>query len=317
MGILCHINQYLYGNKGEHMLGGKRNKLNFTKNDELIICEKYRSGMTCNELAKEYCISYGPILKILHRNNEPVIFRQPKNNRTKTNHFNENFFIEKNAKLAYFMGFVLADGCLKNNPINYTYSMKIAVAEKDRAILDMFCEWTGFDPIHLKIDEPRTRKSNSKNYVCQRVYSIIFSSKRLFTQDFSEWGIVPNKTYVGITPTITDKELLIPFLLGLIDGDGGLFFNNKRRMFQLTCHQNLIKWFEKTIKQLGYDGSYKLILPKDKCWGRFQILRKLDIIKLGRLLNIINYEFIMDRKWNELKISLHSTKPIPTTETSS
>jgi hypothetical protein len=286
------------------MIGGKRTKLNFTQADELLICEKYRSGMTCVELAKEYGISYGPILKILHRNNEPVIFRQPKNNKTKTNHFNENFFTEKNEKLAYFMGFVLADGCLKNNSKKYIYSLKIALAEKDRDILDMFCDWTNFDKNNLHINEGRKRKSKNKTYECQRIISLIFASKKIFTQDFSEWGIVPNKTYVGAIPTITDKNILIPFILGLIDGDGGLFFNNERRIFQLTCNQNIIFWFEKVLKELGYDGSYKLVLPENKCWGRFQIMRKLDLIKFGKILNILDYDFIMERKWNDLKLAL-------------
>jgi len=126
----------------------------------------------------------------------------------------------------------------------------------------------------------------------------------VFTQDFSEWGLVPNKTYVGTIPTITDRNIIIPFLLGLIDGDGHLSFTPKRKQFGLVSNKNIIIWFEQTLKELGYDGSYQIIMPEDKCYGRFLINRKNDIIKLGNILQIKKYNFILERKWSDLKKSL-------------
>jgi len=272
------------------------------KNEHKVICEKYRSGMTCTEIAKEYSVSYGPILKILHANNEPVSYR--KSNKEPQNRFNHEFFFKKNEKLAYFMGFALADGCLKNNPKRYSYLLKFSIAEKDMNILYMFCDWTGFDPNKITKSNSKIRKSINKTYICKPIYNLIYTEKKVFTQDFSEWGLVPNKTYVGAVPTITDKNIVIPFLLGLIDGDGCLTFTAKRKQFGLVSNKNIIIWCEQTLKKLGYNGTYQLIMPENKCYGRFLINRKDDIIKFGNILNIKNYPFIMERKWADLKSNL-------------
>jgi hypothetical protein len=244
--------------------------------------------------------------KILHKYNIAVSYR--KKNKFKKNTFNENFFIEKNEKLSYFMGFILADGCLKQNKEKYTYSMKVSVSEKDKYILDMFCDWTNFNKNYISIETKKIVQQNNKIYYCKNMYNLIYFSKEIFSKDFSEWGIVPNKTYIGAIPYFNEnnKELLVPFLLGLIDGDGGLSFNNKSRMFQLTCNKNIILWFKKMLEELGYTGSYKIDMPENKCWGRFKILRKADLLSFGKILNITKYSYIMDRKWNDLKLAINS-----------
>jgi len=156
------------------------------KNEHKVICEKYRSGMTCTEIAKEYSVSYGPILKILHANNEPVSYR--KSNKEPKNKFNHEFFFKKNEKLAYFMGFALADGCLKNNPKKYSYVLKFSIAEKDLNILNMFCDWTGFDPTKITKSESKIRKIVNNNYICKPIYNLVYTEKKSVYTGFFRMG---------------------------------------------------------------------------------------------------------------------------------
>ncbi len=205
--------------------------------------------------------------------------------------FDEQFFLSETPETAYFMGFCLADGSLYKPTKSKYYRWYIGIHHKDKVLLEQFCKWLNLPTDHIK-------RYGSK--------SIISLMGKFFDRDFSKWGMVQNKTYNPIIPDIK-KEFIRHFLIGLIDGDGSISFGKKTGYkFNLVCNKIITKWFENSIRELGYVGKLTYEDNPKKCWNRIRITNKKDILDLANILDINNSCFCLDRKWNAIKQCLNT-----------
>jgi len=119
-------------------------------------------------------------------------------------HYFENIDTEEKA---YFLGLILADGCItKKN------SLIISLQEEDKHILDKFI-------FKLKYGG-KLRKIIPKNKNHKIQYSLSIGSKKI-ARDLMNLGIVPNKSLIVEFPNI-NNELLPHFIRGNFDGDGSV-----------------------------------------------------------------------------------------------
>lgn len=270
----------------------KPNKINLTNEQIKYVCDLYfkNEHISVPYLQKMFSLSRRNIERILKNNN--ITIRKNQSSFLQTNkkyNFDKSFFFSETNQTAYFMGFSLADGSLIKS--NRTNSWNININKKDDSILHMFCDW-----LKIPID---SIKSRPKNMIRLR-----FADK-IFAEDFSKWGIVPNKTYKPVIPTI-NSNIIKPFLIGLIDGDGSIQFSkDKGYCLSLTGNIVILDWFIDIIKNLGYLGKYHYFKSEKGIWGRVRIANRKSILELSKILEINRCDFCLSRKWLNIKSDLN------------
>jgi intein-encoded DNA endonuclease-like protein len=197
--------------------------------------------------------------------------------------FDHNFFLQDSWQLAYFCGFCLADGSLETRSGGGSARITISINKQDRELLEKFCEWSSYPPSCIK------KEKDNK-------LSLRFSDP-ILAHCLEKYGIVKNKTYNPKNFLNIPKEFIQPFLIGFIDGDGTLRFDNRRGYrFGIVGNKLTIDIIIEMIKSIGVDGEFKFEDPQDKVWKRACFYRKNDICKLVKALNPEIY-FYLDRKW--------------------
>jgi len=113
--------------------------------------------------------------------------------------------LEETPEAYYWAGFIAADG-----HISKRRRLRITLAQKDEAHLQLFCKFINANP-------PKKRLSNTGYGQCY------ISLQDLGFLPFTEkFNITSRKTYDLRTPNIPDDSLFLSFLAGFVDGDGGI-----------------------------------------------------------------------------------------------
>jgi hypothetical protein len=152
----------------------------------------------------------------------------------RTHSLNEDFFDTLNPLSAYWLGFIMADGCIHEK--NHLHQIKIHLAIKDEQHLLNFCndiEYGG------KLSYHKANSITAKGYTYATTPSVTASitSKKL-TQSIINLGCIPNKTKFGcqLSDAITD-DLFPHFLRGYFDGDGSIVIDNQLRKGENSIKQ--------------------------------------------------------------------------------
>lgn len=171
-----------------------------TKEQELEILRRRNSGEKRKDLIKEYGISDRHYQKVIIENGGKL------NERTQKFNFNEDYFenIDTEDK-AYFLGFIVADGCINNKTLN--------ISQKEPDILYKFKKYINF--------EGTVRKDKNRN-----IHTVNLYSEKIIS-DLYKLGIYSNKTMIVKYPEIP-KQLENHFMRGLFDGDGCISIHKKR-----------------------------------------------------------------------------------------
>jgi len=245
--------------------------------------EMYAQGLTLKQVSKELKIGATTVKNYILLSGASLRGKSECQNKVS---FNKDFFNLQDEELAYFWGFFLGDGSVSDN--NGVNRIKVAVNKKDISILENFCQWLTIDLSNIK-----TYKNYSEFYLRDKLFNYKLMKK---------WGAVSNKTYNPILPTIKNKLILKRFLIGLIDADGHVVYgNNKGGQFQLVGNTKIMEWFIDSIKKLGYSGQIVHRTYTDKVWSRACIQNKKDLISFAKILQVDTCDFLLDRKWHNIK----------------
>jgi hypothetical protein len=169
--------------------------------DKAEIVARYEAGEGCTALAEYYGCSWGTILYHLRRLG--VKIRSPHS----TYAVDESAFnpIDTEPK-AYWLGFLAADGCVKDES-----RVSLGLAEKDKDHVERFRAFLHTDsPVRLS-ERPRGCRG-------QRLATLEVSSSSL-VRGLAAAGVVPKKSLV-LCPWSGPDELMRHYWRGLIDGDG-------------------------------------------------------------------------------------------------
>ena len=181
----------------------KGNKLQQKYSDDFInkIIEEYLSGLTAVELGRKHNIKPGTINYHLRKRGLSRGSGKP------SSRSNKNYFetIDTEEK-AYFLGFLMADGCISSSHVNY--HIKLELQEKDTDVINAF-----LGAIGSKNTISKVRKGNYTGS------SVSLSCKKMF-YDMVNHGFLENKSGNEIIPDTIPDELVHHFIRGYFDGDG-------------------------------------------------------------------------------------------------
>lgn len=190
------------------------------KNKEWL--EKRYSEVGTSTIAKECEVDDAVIGYFLRKYDIKVRTRSEslKSTQNRKYHVDENYF--KNidtAEKAYWLGFLMADGCMRNySNNNLLISLELSVADKDH--LDKFLsaiQYTGESQIGKRYDNKgvdRVRFNLANGILCNDLYA---------------HGIIPHKTGNESFPNSTPDSFKKDFIRGFFDGDGSIIISNSGR----------------------------------------------------------------------------------------
>jgi hypothetical protein len=176
---------------------------NLTDSEEQEVINKREQGYKFSDIKEKFGLSERHYYDILKKYGIVIKTKILKYN------FNENYFekIDTEDK-AYFLGFIVADGCIHSNTNN------IKIIQKEQDILYKFKNYIKFDgPIFF---------SENRN-----ISSIGVSSFKM-KKDLENLGVVSNKTMIIKYPSIP-MELENHFMRGVFDGDGCISIHHDKR----------------------------------------------------------------------------------------
>lgn len=131
---------------------------------------------------------------------------------------NQNYFeIIDNEHKAYWLGFLMADGCISKTSKNGPYNrFEINIKESDIKLLEQFNR--DIDSTYkIKTFINKNKKRGFESSMC----SLRINSKKM-TDDLILHGIVPNKTGKEYLPDSIPKQYIKDFIRGFFDGDGSI-----------------------------------------------------------------------------------------------
>lgn len=238
--------------------------------EQINIINDYIGGKSILALSNQYQISSHTIRKILKDNNIPKISQAKRLNPS----LKEDYFEQINDKdKAYWIGWILTDGCIQSNNDN----LQISLIKDDGYILNLFERDLGISG-HVK--------ELFSDYI-----KFTLGSKKI-RNDIAQYGIVPNKTLNLKFPKNIPEQFEMHLLRGMFDGDGGLTMGMTTRFYK---HRN--KSYTKPYQELSFTGTY------DMCKG-FQdiILKHIDISEKKILHNHSIYRVRWSNKEEIIKI---------------
>jgi hypothetical protein len=189
------------------------------------ICELYTSGMNTPEIAKKYHVCPETINRFLRLDNIEIRLQGESIRIHKFK--DEHFFdcIDTEAK-AYFLGLLYTDGCnyikIKNN--NHINFIMISLQERDKHILDTFCDYI-FGNNNILLKRITKKDYNRQDQYCLRIVS------RHMSETLLSYGMEPRKSFTMEMPTCIPSHLFRHFVRGMWDGDGSIFYNTNSKNF--------------------------------------------------------------------------------------
>lgn len=185
------------------MAFAKGNKLQQKYSDDFInkIIEEYLDGSTAVELGIKYNIKPATINYHLRKRGLSRGSGKP------SSIANKNYFeVIDTEEKAYFLGFLMADGCISSSHVNY--HIKLELQEKDSDIIKALL---------LAIGSKNTiSKVRKGNYIGN---SVSLSCKKMF-YDLVNHGFLEHKSGNELIPNTIPDELVHHFIRGYFDGDG-------------------------------------------------------------------------------------------------
>ena len=182
-----------------------------TEKDLDRIRELYLKGYYAKDIAKIVGLTVGGVTHNLR--NMGITRHRGMKSLTK----NEDYFkdIDTEEK-SYWLGFIMADGCVSIYDGQYT--LKISLAAKDRGVLERFKKSIESENVIWERDEVFKLKTSSSYGKTFRKCCISISSKKMI-ESLISLGVKPNKTGSELIPNIRE-DLKKHFLRGFFDGDG-------------------------------------------------------------------------------------------------
>lgn len=261
----------------------KQNILNY---DDII--NSYLNGESITSLRKRYNKRAEFIRKILLKNNIKIRTDiEGTRLYNKTNFYDENYFSKYNDTMFYYVGLLMADGCVSNKGNRISMNLQL----QDKSVLDGLKEELGLNK-EIKI-------SSAKLY--NNVYDIaVFNvtSKQIHS-DLIKLGVVPRKTYIGTTMKFIPDQYKIPFLYGFFDGDGyyQICKNGNHRIRLGSYTADILKEIQEYLLE-NFDISSRISIEHNLNIITFS---KLQAIKLSKLFLECNNKYYICRKREKLE----------------
>lgn len=184
---------------------------------------------------------------------------------------NEHFFdnIDTEEK-AYWLGFLMADGCVYHGSDKNSYRLQINLAASDIDCLERFNKALSSD-YTIRIVDVQNRKTNKVHTAAQLKINCTALCKKLIKH-----GVVPRKSLICQAPNIASK--LVPhYIRGYFDGDGCITRNKymKKWSIKIIGTESTLEFFQAYFDKHEITSAiYDINHSKAKT---LEITRKLSI----------------------------------------
>ena len=177
--------------------------------------------------------------------------------------YNETAFKDNTEKCYYFLGFIYADGCMKDNG-----EMVINISNKDVALLKSLAEY-------LETKKPIKYSTSINSCYISITNKIIYNNLLNF-------GLKPRKSLTNLFPDNIPTNMLCNFIRGYFDGDGCVSFKkginkNRLRINFVGTYEFLYELQKKLIENIGIKKTKISNVTKDKNTYVFNVQGKLDV----------------------------------------
>lgn len=165
---------------------------------------------------------------------------------------NENYFSKYTEHNCYWAGFIAADGCLTTNN-----RITILLADQDIEHLILFAN-------HLQFaGSPRTisRAGNKETikgveFTNKNLVQLEFSNPKITTDLIQNFNLGPRKSLTLMPPPLIQREHILAYLAGIVDGDGWITFGKaKTWIVGLVATWEVNTWF-KCFLNTNYPVTY-------------------------------------------------------------
>jgi hypothetical protein len=142
--------------------------------------------------------------------------------------FNEDYFeVIDTEEKAYWLGFIMADGCVYRGADKYSYRLQINLMGKDIEHLKRFNKAIGAD---YKIVVKKSISSYSIRSHEPLATSTIKVNSTKMCKDLINIGVMPHKTFREKFPFLND-DLYKHYIRGYFDGDGCISLNTSKGIY--------------------------------------------------------------------------------------
>lgn len=185
---------------------------------------------------------------------------------------------------AYWLGFMLADGCLKDRKGAHNITLILSVKDIDH--INKFKTFLETEaPIHY-----RTVTINGKTFdAC----GLSIGNKKIFN-DLISHNIMPRKT-LSEKGAILEEHLIRHYIRGIFDGDGWLTYTNKSREMGFGMGKEILEYIKEFFE------SNNVYFGEIKPYGSIFRYRKSARYEVYKALMLLydNSTIYLDRKYNK------------------
>lgn len=281
------IEKILKKNHVEIRKTGKYMGKYLSEHDVKNILFEYKNGTSQIIIMKKYKISAKKLVKILKKNVVPIRERQK-------HKLNKDYFLKIDSKYkAYFLGLIMADGCVYKSRPTDTEVGKFAISlqERDYYLLSKLKE-------EIEID--KELKFTERDETRQNTYTLSFADG-VFCKNLYTLGCTDRKSFTLLFPKI-EKQFLSSFILGYFDGDGSISICKKLNKGNMNFISSLFftKELQNKINEICKTGGN---ISDRECKNNKQIstLSYCGNLQILRIFNFLYREndFFLKRKYNK------------------
>lgn len=201
----------------------------------------------------------------------------------RTNNLNHDFFesIDSEQK-AYWLGFIMADGCVYKGSDKYSLRLQINLKGSDVHHLEKFQKAINSS---YKIQEKIVKTSN----VC-----LLKVNSTKMCQDLMSLNVTPRKSLVSLMPDIP-SELMKHYIRGYFDGDGCLDIAKGNLRARIAGGSEMLRSIQESLTEASIFSA--LYLPTgNKKISNLEITRKDDALKFAEWIYKDSKEFLERKK---------------------
>lgn len=246
----------------------------------------YNRGNTIDEVASMVDLHPGTVGRLMRENN---IETRPSYITLRSVWWDEQFFKRESKITAYWCGFLMADGNISFASKAATHRVSLTLAEKDKDHLVKYCQDVQIPIKHIRYNHGT--KSNSVGITGDESSTAI---------PLKKWGVIPRKSYVYQEPKILNQELILPYIVGIIDGDGYIRVGKKNNEITIACNKDFAPWLIENLRLF------------DTTFNKISIYNGTDYMKVVRfgskktMTGIYNQVIDMgipylSRKWDKIR----------------
>lgn len=220
--------------------------------DKTKVVESYLRLKNIHKVAKEFKVSSTSISRIIKSCGIELTNRRYK--------VNENYFdVIDSEEKAYWLGFLFADGYIRERKSGNSLELKLSVKDRDHLLLFRDC----IESNHLIVEAQNKVKYKNGISISDMAHLAIYSSK--LVESIKNQGVHSRKTFTIETPKI-QKTMIRHFIRGYFDGDGSFtFVKNKKNATNIACASEnfrsfLINELNNNNIDLKYYGGIKLYI---------------------------------------------------------